>query len=143
MKLLYRWAVLGLFLVALWAIMLFLPQDFTEAVGDGFQFENMDRVQVTAGGETTLLEREDEAFSQLVMLLNEQKYSRSFTADGPAPEDAVILRFPNGDDWRWEFYWGADSEAVTLGPAFGLKAYTVEDAETFQTAMEDFLEELT
>lgn len=138
----------GLLLIAVvvvLAVVFLRPKGLDAALGDGFSPEEVTAVSATlspaTGGEEITLEipAEEEAFGQLLALLQEPSYSRTFTKDDQIALDYVVsLRFANEETWAWTYQFQG-GKLVQAGPAGETKTYQISGGQATQERILDFL----
>lgn len=128
------------------AILFLRPKDLSAALGDGFAPEAVTAISatlspVTTGGEEITLEipAEEEAFGQLLALLQEPSYSRTFTKDDQIALDYVVyLRFATEETWAWSYQFQG-GKLIQAGPAGETKTYQISGGQDTQERILDFL----
>lgn len=138
----------GLLLIAVvvvLAVVFLRPKGLDAALGDGFSPEEVTVVSATlspaAGGEETTLDipAGEEAFGQLLALLQEPSYSRTFTKDDQISLDYVVyLRFANEETWAWSYQFQG-GKLVQAGPAGETKTYQISGGQATQERILVFL----
>lgn len=138
----------GLLLIAVvvvLAVVFLRPKGLDAALGDGFSPEEVTVVSATlspaAGGEEITLDipAGEEAFGQLLALLQEPSYSRTFTKDDQISLDYVVyLRFANEETWAWSYQFQGD-KLVQAGPAGETKTYQISGGQATQERILVFL----
>lgn len=140
---------IGLILIAIIvvvAILFLRPKDLSAALGDGFAPDQVTQVtaQVTERMEdqpdvTVTIAAEDEAFPQMLALLQEPSYSRTFSKDEDAYLGAVVsmtLTGSQGQSWEYRFQGG---KLIQAGPAGESKTYQISGGQATQQEILDFL----
>lgn len=127
------------------AILFLRPKDLSAALGDGFAPEAVTAISATlspaAGGEEITLDipAGEEAFGQLLALLQEPSYSRTFTKDDQISLDYVVyLRFANEETWAWSYQFQG-GKLIQAGPAGETKTYQISGGQATQERILDFL----
>lgn len=139
----------GLFLIAVIVVIavLFLrPKDLSAALGDGFSPETVTAISATlspatAGGEEITLDfpAGEETFGQLLALLEEPSYSRTFTSDDQTTLDyRVQLTFAAEDAQTWDYQFQG-GKLIQAGPAGETKTYQISGGQATQQEIVDFL----
>lgn len=138
----------GLLLIAVvvvLAVVFLRPKGLDAALGDGFSPEEVTVVSATlspaAGGEEITLDipAGEEAFGQLLALLQEPSYSRTFTKDDQISLDYVVyLRFANEETWAWSYQFQG-GKLVQAGPAGETKTYQISGGQATQERILVFL----
>lgn len=138
----------GLLLIAVvvvLAVVFLRPKGLDAALGDGFSPEEVTAVSATlspaAGGEeiTQDIPTGEEAFGQLLALLQEPSYSRTFTKDDQISLDYVVyLRFANEETWAWSYQFQG-GKLIQAGPAGETKTYQISGGQATQERILDFL----
>lgn len=138
----------GLLLIAVvvvLAVVFLRPKGLDAALGDGFSPEEVTVVSATlspaAGGEEITLDipAGEEAFGQLLSLLQEPSYSRTFTKDDQIALDYVgYLRFANEETWAWSYQFQG-GKLVQAGPTGEAKTYQISGGQATQEKILDFL----
>lgn len=139
----------GLFLIAVIvviAVLFFRPKDLSAALGDGFSPETVTTISatlspVTAGGEEITLDfpAGEETFGQLLALLEEPSYSRTFTSDDQiALGYQVYLSFATEEAWAWSYQFQG-GKLIQAGPAGETKTYQISGGQATQQEIVDFL----
>ncbi len=129
---------MGLLLMAVvvvLAVVFLRPKGLDAALGDGFSPEEVTAVSATlspaAGGE--------EDFGQLLALLQEPSYSRTFTKDDQIALDYVVyLSFATEETWAWTYQFQG-GKLVQAGPAGETKTYQISGGQATQERILDFL----
>lgn len=128
------------------AILFLRPKDLSAALGDGFAPEAVTAISatlspVTTGGEEITLDfpAGEETFGQLLALLQEPSYSRTFTSDDQiALEYQVYLSFATEEAWAW-FYQFQGGKLIQAGPAGETKTYQISGGQDTQQEILEFL----
>ena len=114
-----RLVVILLFLAGFGMILLFMPKDFSKAMGDGFDISQVEQIQVTlvpVEGDETLtvtLNQGEEEYVDLITLLQEPTYSRtSSKSDEISLDYWVNILFSDGEIWPWSYDFQADKLKV-------------------------------
>lgn len=138
----------GLLLIAVvvvLAVVFLRPKGLDATLGDGFSPEEVTAVSATlspaAGGEEITLDVSagEEAFGQLLALLQEPSYSRTFTKDDQISLDYVVsLRFANEEAWAWTYQFQG-GKLVQAGPTGQVKTYQISGGQATQERILDFL----
>lgn len=144
---------IGLILIAIIvvvAILFLRPKDLSAALGDGFAPDQVTQVttQITERMEdqadvTATIAAEDEAFPQMLALLQEPSYSRTFSKEEDAYLGAVVsmtLTGIQGQSWEYCFQGG---KLIQAGPAGETKTYQISGGQATQQELLDFLLEQT
>ena len=144
---------IGLILIAIIVVVaiLFLgPKDLSAALGDGFAPDQVTQVtaQITERMEdqadvTVTVAAEDEAFPQMLALLQEPSYSRTFSQEEDAYLGAVValtITGSQGQSWEYRFQGG---KLIQAGPAGETKTYQISGGQATQQELLDFLLEQT
>ena len=140
---------IGLLLIAVIvvvAILFLRPKDLSVALGDGFAPEAVTAISatlspVTTGGEEITLDfpAGEETFGQLLALLQEPSYSRTFTSDEQiALGYQVYLSFATGEAWAWSYQFPG-SKLIQAGPTDQTKTYQISGGQATQERILDFL----
>ena len=140
---------IGLLLIAVIvvvAILFLRPKDLSAALGDGFAPEAVTAISatlspVTTGGEEITLDfpAEEEAFGQLLALLQEPSYSRTFAKDDQFTLGYVVyLSFATEETWAWTYQFQG-GKLVQAGPAGETKTYQISGGQATQERILDFL----
>ena len=139
-----RLVVILLFLAGFGMILLFMPKDFSKAMGDGFDISQVEQIQVTlvpVEGEGTLtvtLNQGEEEYVDLITLLQEPTYSRtSSKSDEISLDYWVNILFSDGEIWPWSYDFQAD-KLVSAGSG-SMKTYQLSGGEESQQKILDFL----
>ena len=110
-----RLVVILRFLAGFGMILLFMPKDFSKAMGDGFDISQVEQIQVTlvpVEGDETLtvtLNQGEEEYVDLITLLQEPTYSRtSSKSDEISLDYWVKILFSDGEIWPWSYDFQAD-----------------------------------
>lgn len=140
---------IGLLLIAVIvvvAVIFLRPKGLSAALGDGFAPDQVTQVtaQVTERMEdapdvTVTIAAEDEAFPQLLALLQEPSYSRTFSQEEDAYLGAVVsmtLTGSQGQSWAYSFQGG---KLIQAGPAGETKTYQISGGQATQQEILDFL----
>lgn len=138
----------GLLLIAVvvvLAVVFLRPKGLDAALGDGFSPEEVTAVSATlspaAGGEEITLDfpAGEETFGQLLALLQEPSYSRTFTSDDQiALEYQVYLSFAAEEAWAWSYQFQG-GKLIQAGPAGETKTYQISGGQATQEKILDFL----
>ncbi len=128
------------------AILFLRPKDLSAALGDGFAPEAVTAISatlspVTTGGEEITLDfpAGEETFGQLLALLQEPSYSRTFTKDDQIALDYVVyLSFANEETWAWTYQFQG-GKLVQAGPTGETKTYQISGGQATQERILDFL----
>lgn len=138
----------GLLLIAVvvvLAVVFLRPKGLDAALGDGFSPEEVTAVSATlspaAGGEEITLDfpAGEETFGQLLALLQEPSYSRTFTSDDQiALEYQVYLSFAAEEAWAWSYQFQG-GKLIQAGPAGETKTYQISGGQDTQERILDFL----
>ena len=144
---------IGLILIAIIvvvAILFLRPKDLSAALGNSFAPDQVTQVtaQVTERMEdqadvTVTIAAEDEAFPQMLALLQEPSYSRTFSKEEDAYLGAVVsmtLTGSQGQSWEYCFQGG---KLIQAGPAGETKTYQISGGQATQQEILDFLLEQT
>ena len=140
---------IGLLLIAIIvvvAILFLRPKDLSAALGDGFAPEAVTAISatlspVTTGGEEITLDfpAGEETFGQLLALLQEPSYSRTFTSDDQiALGYQVYLSFATEEAWAWSYQFQGGT-LIQAGPAGETKTYQISGGQDTQQEILDFL----
>ena len=140
---------IGLLLIAVIvvvAILFLRPKDLSAALGDGFAPEAVTAISatlspVTTGGEEITLDfpAGEETFGQLLALLQEPSYSRTFTKDDQFTLGYVVyLCFATEETWAWSYQFQG-GKLVQAGPAGEMKTYQISGGQATQERILDFL----
>lgn len=140
---------IGLLLIAIIvvvAILFLRPKDLSAALGDGFAPEAVTAISatlspVTTGGEEITLDFPvgEETFGQLLALLQEPSYSRTFTSDDQiALGYQVYLSFATEEAWAWSYQFQG-GKLIQAGPAGETKTYQISGGQDTQQEILDFL----
>ena len=139
---------IGLLLIAVIvvvAILFLRPKDLSAALGDGFAPEAVTAISATlspaAGGEEITLDfpAGEETFGQLLALLQEPSYSRTFTSDDQiALGYQVYLSFAAEEAWAWSYQFQG-GKLIQAGPAGETKTYQISGGQATQERILDFL----
>lgn len=139
-----RLVVILLFLAGFGMILLFMPKDFSKAMGDGFDISQVEQIQVTlvpVEGDETLtvtLNQGEEEYVDLITLLQEPTYSRtSSKSDEISLDYWVKILFSDGEIWPWSYDFQAD-KLVSAGSG-SMKTYQLSGGEESQQKILDFL----
>lgn len=140
---------IGLLLIAIIvvvAIIFLRPKGLDAALGSGFAPDQVTQItaQVTERMEdqpdvTVTIAAEDEAFPQMLALLQEPSYSRTFSKDEDAYLGAVVsmtLTGSQGESWEYSFHGG---KLVQAGPVGETKSYQISGGQATQQGILDFL----
>lgn len=128
------------------AVLFFRPKDLTAALGDGFYPETVTTISatlspVTAGGEEITLDFSagEETFGQLLALLEEPSYSRTFTSDDQTTLDyRVQLTFAAEDAQTWDYQFQG-GKLIQAGSAGQTGTYQISGGQATQQEIVDFL----
>ena len=140
---------IGLLLIAIIVVVAILglrPKDLSAALGDGFAPEAVTAISatlspVTTGGEEITLDfpAGEETFGQLLALLQEPSYSRTFTSDDQiALGYQVYLSFATEEAWAWSYQFQG-GKLIQAGPAGETKTYQISGGQDTQQEILDFL----
>ena len=139
-----RLVVILLFLAGFGMILLFMPKDFSKAMGDGFDISQVEQIMVTLepveGDEvlTVTLNQGEEEYVDLITLLQEPTYSRtSSKSDEISLDYWVNILFSDGEIWPWSYDFQAD-KLVSAGSG-SMKTYQLSGGEETQQKILDFL----
>ena len=139
-----RLVVILLFLAGFGMILLFMPKDFSKAMGDGFDISQVEQIQVTLvpvkgdGTLTVTLNQGEEEYVDLITLLQEPNYSRTTSKSDEITLDyRVHLLFSDGEIWPWSYDFQAD-KLVSAGSG-SMKTYQLSGGEEAQQKILDFL----
>ena len=139
-----RLVVILLFLAGFGMILLFMPKDFSKAMGDGFDISQVEQIMVTlvpVEGDETLtvtLNQGEEEYVDLITLLQEPTYSRtSSKSDEISLDYWVNILFSDGEIWPWSYDFQAD-KLVSAGSG-SMKTYQLSGGEEAQQKILDFL----
>ena len=139
-----RLVVILLFLAGFGMILLFMPKDFSKAMGDGFDISQVEQIMVTLepveGDEvlTVTLNQGEEEYVDLITLLQEPTYSRtSSKSDEISLDYWVNILFSDGEIWPWSYDFQAD-KLVSAGSG-SMKTYQLSGGEESQQKILDFL----
>ena len=139
-----RLVVILLFLAGFGMILLFMPKDFSKAMGDGFDISQVEQIMVTLepveGDEvlTVTLNQGEEEYVDLITLLQEPTYSRtSSKSDEISLDYWVNILFSDGEIWPWSYDFQAD-KLVSAGSG-SMKTYQLSGGEEAQQKILDFL----
>ena len=140
---------IGLLLIAVIvvvAVIFLRPKGLSAALGDGLAPDQVTQVtaQVTERMEdapdvTVTVAAQDEAFPQLLALLQEPSYSRTFSQEEDAYLGAVVsmtLTGSQGQSWAYSFQGG---KLIQAGPAGETKTYQISGGQATQQEILDFL----
>lgn len=128
------------------AILFLRPKDLSAALGDGFAPEAVTAISatlspVTTGGEEITLDfpAGEETFGQLLALLQEPSYSRTFTSDDQiALGYQVYLSFATEEAWAWSYQFQG-GKLIQAGPAGETETYQISGGQDTQQEILDFL----
>lgn len=128
------------------AILFLRPKDLSAALGDGFAPEAVTAISatlspVTTGGEEITLDfpAGEETFGQLLALLQEPSYSRTFTSDDQiALGYQVYLNFAAEEAWAWSYQFQG-GKLIQAGPAGETKTYQISGGQDTQQEILEFL----
>lgn len=128
------------------AILFLRPKDLSAALGDGFAPEAVTAISatlspVTTGGEEITLDfpAGEETFGQLLALLQEPSYSRTFAKDDQFTLGYVVyLSFATEETWAWTYQFQG-GKLVQAGPADQTKTYQISGGQATQEKILDFL----
>lgn len=128
------------------AILFLRPKDLSAALGDGFAPEAVTAISatlspVTTGGEEITLDfpAGEETFGQLLALLQEPSYSRTFTSDDQiALGYQVYLSFATEEAWAWSYQFQG-GKLIQAGPAGETKTYQISGGQDTQQEILEFL----
>lgn len=138
----------GLLLIAavvVIAVVFLRPKSLAAVLGDGFSPERVTAVSAilspaTGGTQITLeIPAEEEAFGQLLALLQEPSYSRTFAKDDQFTLGYVVyLSFATEETWActYQFQGG---KLVQAGPTGEAKTYQISGGQATQERILDFL----
>lgn len=140
---------IGLLLIAVIvvvAILFLRPKDLSAALGDGFAPEAVTAISatlspVTTGGEEITLDipAGEEAFGQLLALLQEPSYSRTFAKDDQFTLGYVVyLSFATEETWAWTYHFQG-GKLIQAGPTDQTKTYQISGGQATQERILDFL----
>lgn len=140
---------IGLLLIAVVvvvAVIFLRPKGLSAALGDGFTPEAVTAISatlspVTTGGEEITLDfpAGEETFGQLLALLQEPSYSRTFTSDDQiALGYQVYLSFATEEAWAWSYQFQG-GKLIQAGPAGETKTYQISGGQATQQEILDFL----
>lgn len=139
-----RLVVILLFLAGFGMILLFMPKDFSKAMGDGFDISQVEQIMVTLvpvegdGTLTVTLNQGEEEYVDLITLLQEPTYSRtSSKSDEISLDYWVNILFSDGEIWPWSYDFQAD-KLVSAGSG-SMKTYQLSGGEESQQKILDFL----
>ena len=138
-----RLVVILLFLAGFGMILMFMPKDFSKAMGDGFDISQVEKIEATlipVGGESlkVTLNQGEEEYVDLITLLQEPTYSRTSSKSDEITLDYwVNILFSDGEIWPWSYDFQAD-KLVSAGSA-SVKTYQLSDGEESQQKILDFL----
>ena len=114
-------------------------------MGDGFSPERVTAVSAilspaTGGTQITLeIPAEEEAFGQLLALLQEPSYSRTFAKDDQFTLGYVVyLSFATEETWAWTYQFQG-GKLVQAGPTGQTKTYQISGGQATQERILDFL----
>ena len=137
--------VLLLFVACLAAILFFMPKEFEKAMGNGFDPEKVEKIEVdllpVAGKEPlgVTLQQGDEEFGKLLALLQKPNYSRSNSVNNEITIGyEVKLSFATSEAWAWQYGFHG-GKMVELGPYGQTKTYQISGGEETQQAILDYL----
>ena len=138
----------GLLLIAVvvvLAVVFLRPKGLDAALGDGFSPEEVTAVSATlspaAGGEEITLDipAGEEAFGQLLALLQEPSYSRTFAKDDQFTLGYVVyLSFATEETWAWTYPFQG-GKLIQAGPTDQTKTYQISGGQATQERILDFL----
>lgn len=128
------------------AILFLRPKDLSAALGDGFAPEAVTAISatlspVTTGGEEITLDfpAGEETFGQLLALLQEPSYSRTFAKDDQFTLGYVVyLSFATEETWAWTYHFQG-GKLVQAGPTGEAKTYQISGGQATQERILDFL----
>ncbi len=128
------------------AILFLRPKDLSAALGDGFAPEAVTAISatlfpVTTGGEEITLDfpAGEETFGQLLALLQEPSYSRTFAKDDQFTLGYVVyLSFATEETWAWTYQFQG-GKLVQAGPTGQTKTYQISGGQATQERILDFL----
>lgn len=140
---------IGLLLIAVIvvvAILFLRPKDLSAALGDGFAPEAVTAISatlspVTTGGEEITLDfpAGEETFGQLLALLQEPSYSRTFAKDDQFTLGYVVyLSFATEETWAWTYHFQG-GKLIQAGPTDQTKTYQISGGQATQEKILDFL----
>ena len=139
-----RLVVILLFLAGFGMILMFMPKDFSKAMGNGFDISQVEQIMVTLSpveGDETLtvtLNQGEEEYVDLITLLQEPTYSRtSSKSDEISLDYWVNILFSDGEIWPWSYDFQAD-KLVSAGSGY-MKTYQLSGGEESQQKILDFL----
>lgn len=140
--------VVGLLLIAavvVVAIVFLRPKGLDAALGGGFSPEKVTAISAAlspadGGAQITLdIPAGEEAFGQLLALLQEPSYSRTFTKeDQISLEYVVYLSFATEETWAWTYHFQG-GKLVLAGPTGQEKTYQISGGQATQEKILDFL----
>ena len=124
----------GLLLIAavvVIAVVFLRPKGLAAVLGDGFSPERVTAISAilspaTGGTQTTLeIPAEEEAFGQLLALLQEPSYSRTFAKDDQFTLGYVVyLSFATEETWAWTYHFQG-GKLIQAGPTDQTKTYQI------------------
>ena len=139
-----RLVVILLFLAGFGMILLFMPKDFSKAMGDGFDISQVEKIEaslIPVGGEAiqVTLNQGEEEYVDLITLLQEPNYSRtSSKSDEITLDYQVYISFADSESWGWSYEF-MGGKLVSVGPSDDMKTYQISGGEESQQKILDFL----
>ena len=139
-----RLVVILLFLAAFGMIFLFMPKEFTTAMGSDFDISQVEKIEadlIPVGGEPlqVTLNQGEEAYVDLITLLQEPTYSRtSSKSDEITLDYQVYISFADSESWGWSYEF-MGGKLVSAGPSDAMKTYQISGGQESQQAILDFL----
>ena len=140
---------IGLLLIAIVivvAVVFLRPKGLDAALGNGFTPDQVTQItaQVTERMEdqpdvTVTLSSSDEAFPQMLALLQEPSYSLTFTKEEDAYLGAVVsitITGNEGQNWSYNFHGG---KLIQSGSDGKMKTYQISGGQATQQEILDFL----
>lgn len=138
----------GLLLIAavvVIAVVFLRPKGLAAVLGDGFSPERVTAISAilspaTGGTQITLeIPAEEEAFGQLLALLQEPSYSRTFAKDDQFTLGYVVyLSFATEETWAWTYHFQG-GKLIQAGPTDQTKTYQISGGQATQEKILDFL----
>ena len=140
-----RLVVILLFLAAFAMIFLFMPKDFSKAMGAGFDISQVEQIEVdilpVEGGEPmeVTLNQGEEEYVDLITLLQEPNYSRTSSKNDEITLGyQVYISFADSEAWGWSYEFQG-GKLVSAGPSADMKTYQLSGGEAAQQKILDFL----
>ena len=139
-----RLVVVLLFLMAFGMIFLFMPKEFTTAMGSDFDISQVEKIEanlIPVEGEPlkVTLNQGEEEYVDLITLLQEPNYSRtSSKSDEITLGYQVYISFADSESWGWSYEF-MGGKLVQTGPSTDMKTYQISGGEESQQKILDFL----